>query len=209
MTATRSSLLMELRSENGNAAWSEFLRIYRPLIAGAVRKAGITGQDHDDVVQEVLVQLLKVLPTFSYQKRRGFFRHWLRQVTTNKAIDFHRRRVGQPVPSGELATFSTRESAAAWTREFQLGVLQAAMTSVEPEFRPRTWQCFLLHAIEHGAAHDVASRVGVSINAVYVNTSRVLTRIREFCEFHGEDLIDEGASGLPCDTRLLKSQCSS
>lgn len=189
MPATRSSLLLQLGSESAENAWQEFLRIYRPLIDRAVRKVGVPPQDHEDAVQDVLMQLVKVLPTFSYQKRRGFFRHWLRHVTRNKAIDFRRRRSGVPVPSDQLDPCTVHDDPAAWLREFRQGLLQSAMTCVEPEFRPRTWQCFVLHVIEQRPAADTALHVGVSVNAVYVNASRVVARLREFCEFHGEEFV--------------------
>ena len=189
----RTTVPVILQGETAERAWQEFLQVYRPLIDRAVYRTGILPQDHYDAVQEVLMQLLRVLPTFSYQKQRGFFRHWLRHVTTNKAIDFRRRRSGVPVPTDQVESISCTEDSESGVREFRAGLLKSAMISIESEFRPRTWQCFLLHGIEQLSAQETAGRVGVSINAVYVNTSRVMTRIREFCEFHGEDLLDESS----------------
>ncbi|WP_437193829.1 RNA polymerase sigma factor [Planctomicrobium sp. SH527] len=191
MSATRSSLLTQLKGEAAEHAWEEFLKIYRPLILRTVRGAGVRPQDIDDAVQDVLVQLLRVLPTFSYQRKRGFFRHWLRHVTTNKAIDFHRRRTGCLNIGDQLEGVSSPVSDDHWMREFRLGMLQTAMASLESEFRSNTWKCFVLHALENRPAEETARAVGVSTNAVYINTSRVVSRLREFCEFHGEVLCEE------------------
>lgn len=191
MSATRSSLLIQLQGDAAEHAWGEFLKIYQPLITRAVRGAGVRPQDLDDAVQEVLVQLLRVLPTFSYQRKKGFFRHWLRHVTTNKAIDFHRRRIGALKVSDQLESVSSPESDDQWMREFRLGLLQTAMASLESQFRRNTWKCFVLHALENQSAEATARAVGVSVNAVYINTSRIVSRLREFCEFHGESLCEE------------------
>jgi len=194
VTMTRSSLLLELGNAQAEDAWKEFLEIYRPLIDRTIRRSGISAHDHEDAVQEVLIQLLRVLPTFSYQKEKGFFRHWLRRVTMNKAIDFRRRRSNWPNATDQLDTVMMAEDHSHWVREFQRGLVQSAMTCIESEFRPRTWNCFLLHLWERRSAQETAMRSGVSVNAVYVNCSRVLARLREFCEFHGEDFDAESLS---------------
>jgi hypothetical protein len=64
MTLTRPSLLLELRDVNNERQWTEFIRLYRPLIETTGRRYGIEGSDLDDIVQEVLIQLLRSLPVF-------------------------------------------------------------------------------------------------------------------------------------------------
>ncbi len=196
MPLTRSSLLLQLGGAAAERAWQEFLHVYRPIIDRAVYQTGIPSQDHDDAVQEVLIQLIRVLPTFSYQKQRGFFRHWLRRVTTNKAIDFHRRRSRQPLPTDQVEVITAPEETETWVREFRVSLLKSAMTSIKREVRPRTWECFRLHGIEQLPAQETARRLSISVNAVYVNTSRVMVRLRQFCEFHGENF-NEKSNAFP------------
>ncbi|SFJ62844.1 sigma-70 family RNA polymerase sigma factor [Planctomicrobium piriforme] len=194
MAVTRSSLLLQLREGAAHAAWDEFLELYRPLITSTLARSGVPAHEIDDALQEVVMQLLRVLPGFRYQKQRGFFRGWLRRVTTNKAIDLHRKQSGMPATCEAPESWPDDRSAGeAWDREFQLGLLKSAMKCVEPEFRTKTWQCFQLRVLEGRSGEEVARQLGVSENAVYVNCSRVTGRLREFCEFHGEDLHHETA----------------
>jgi RNA polymerase sigma-70 factor (ECF subfamily) len=80
---TPSSLLDRLRQPFEPEAWARFVSLYAPLIYSWGRRAGLQDQDAADLVQEVLVTLLEVLPTFDYDRHRSF-RKWLRTVTLNK-----------------------------------------------------------------------------------------------------------------------------
>ncbi|WP_437230068.1 RNA polymerase sigma factor [Planctomicrobium sp. SH661] len=178
---------MSLRNGGSQADWLDFVEIYRPLIISAIRRAGVPSQDIEDVTQAVLLQLVKVLPAFSYQKERGFFRSWLRRVAMNHAIDLRRKQrfpivwipeFDEPVqPQVEDGMFE---------KEFRQELLQAALKTIRPEFRPKTWECFLLRTFGERSAAQAALELNLTENAVFINTSRVLARLREFCAFHGE-----------------------
>ena len=43
------------------------------------------------------------------------------------------------------------------------------------------WNCFERHVMERQAAREVGRQLGLSDNAVYVNASRVLDRVRTYC----------------------------
>src|SRR5690606_30074522 len=68
-----------------------------------------------------------------------------------------------------------------WFKDLRGRLVRHALAQIRDEFRPRTWQCFLLHALEGRNAEDVSRDVGVSTNAVYINSSRVMSRLREVC----------------------------
>lgn len=192
MPATRSSLLLNLQHPSGQGRWDEFIQRYRPLIAHAVRRTGIPSQDQDDVIQSILLQLLKVLPTFAYQREKGFFRNWLRRIATNQALDWHRKQSRSRsvvVYNEALAGLPSRDEE---QERFDHELLQAALRSVRAEFRPRTWECFEQRILQQKSAAQIASDLNLSENAVFINTSRVLSRVREFCHLHGEELQHDG-----------------
>ena len=56
---------------------------------------------------------------------------------------------------------------------------------------PRTWACFERHILGHEPAADVARDLGLTVNAVYVNSSNVLSRVRAKCFECLEDLSDD------------------
>jgi len=189
MPPTRSSLLLNLQQENDPGSWRKFVEIYRPLIVHAARQTGVCTQDVDDVVQMVLLQLLKSLPGFSYQRERGFFRSWLRRITINKAIDLGRSRQRLAMRHVEMTRYQDQmKSQSEPDSEFDAEFLQAAMRGIRTEFRTRTWDCFVLKTFGQKSAAEISQELGLSENAVFINTSRVLSRIREFCLLHGEEL---------------------
>lgn len=192
MAPTRSSLLLNLQQSMEQGRWEEFVRIYRPLITHAVRRASIPCQDREDVIQSILLQLVKVMPSFSYQRTRGFFRSWLRRVATNQAMDWHRKTGRENNLLTGTSAIDDVAAAGDCEQEFDEELLQAALISVRPEFRQKTWECFQRRLLQQQTAAHTASELGLSENAVFINTSRVLSRIREFCHLHGEELQHDG-----------------
>ncbi len=59
----------------------EFERRYAPIIVGFARNLGLTSQDVDDVLQEVMLAFFKVSPRFEYDPSKGRFRGYLKRIT--------------------------------------------------------------------------------------------------------------------------------
>jgi RNA polymerase sigma-70 factor (ECF subfamily) len=187
MPVTRSSFLLRFRQGADEVHWREFLDLYRPLIERTIRRSGMTDADVDDILQDVLIQLLKALPGFDYQKDRGRFRSWLRRVTLNKIHDCRRRQREIAWPECGADIPDPAVSPDEWRAAFRLEVLRFAIRTARGDVRERTWQCFYRHVLEQHSAAEVSRQVGVTENAVYVNSSRVIDRIRKICLQHGED----------------------
>jgi RNA polymerase sigma factor (sigma-70 family) len=102
MVTTPTSLLQRLREPDDRSAWERFVGLYTPVLYGWVRRCGISVDEASDLVQEVFVTLIAVLPTFEYDRNRGFG-SWLRTVAGNKCRDHFRRRAARPAASrGDL-----------------------------------------------------------------------------------------------------------
>ena len=71
MTKTPSSLLERLRQPFEAAAWEQFVSLYTPLIYSWGRRVGLQEQDAADLVQDVFVTLVQVLPTFTYDRHKA------------------------------------------------------------------------------------------------------------------------------------------
>jgi RNA polymerase sigma-70 factor, ECF subfamily len=65
MTKTPASLLERLRQPFEQEAWERFVSLYTPLIYAWGRQVGLQEQDAADLVQEVFVKLVQILPTFT------------------------------------------------------------------------------------------------------------------------------------------------
>jgi hypothetical protein len=75
-------------------------------------------------------------------------------------------------------------------------VLGHAEARVREATSPRTRACFERHILAHEPAAAVAGGLGVTVNAVYVNPSNVLSRVRAKRHECLEDLSDD-PQGLP------------
>src|SRR5262249_383492 len=115
---------------------------------------------------------------------------WLRAILVNQVGSFlrtrrHRQaRVSDSLP-GELEQLEDPTSTASrqWDLEHDQQLVRRLLASVQPEFPPRTWEVFRLLVLEDLPAAEVARRLGIQRNAVYVAKARVLARLRQ--ELHG------------------------
>ena len=73
-----------------------------------------------------------------------------------------------------------------WDREHDEFVLHRLLDLIEPEFRPATWQAFRRQVIDGAPAEMVAAELGLTVNAVLIAKSRVLSHLRR----NAEGLVD-------------------
>src|SRR5947209_15850180 len=132
MHTTCVSLLERLREPSATEAWQQFVYLYTPLLLHWARKLGLQESDAADLVQDVLVVLVRKLPEFRYEKGRSF-RGWMRTVLMNKWRDRpHRGNPGTLEPADEPAV--TAEIDAKEEAEFRLYVLGRALRLMESDF---------------------------------------------------------------------------
>ena len=185
-THTNSSLLLGLK-ENDQAAWQQLIELYGPLVFHWCHRLGLKDADAADVMQEVFFSVSKAAARFSVDRSRGSFRAWLWTITRHKAIDLMRRRPTSCEAVGgtvflkrieELPDPCEEDSADISDRSVQLGVYQRALTMIQAEFEPRTWQAFYRSAVAEERTADIAQDLGMSPAAVRKAKSRVLRRLR-------------------------------
>jgi RNA polymerase sigma factor (sigma-70 family) len=188
MTQTPISLLERLRLRPDPASWQRLIDLYAPLVRVWLRRYALQPADADDLTQEVLAVLVRELPQFRHDLRRGAFRRWLRTVLVNRLRAFWRGRRRQAAagegrgeggdvlggledPGGGLSRL--------WDREHDEHVARRLMELLEPEFEPTTWQAFRLLTLEGKGTAEVAAELGISQGAARVAKSRVLRRFRQ------------------------------
>jgi RNA polymerase sigma-70 factor (ECF subfamily) len=184
---TSQSLLDRLRCAKPDAPdWHRFHDLYLPLIRSWLARMPGVGDELNDLSQEVLLVVVRKLPTFERQ-RDGAFRAWLRKITTNCVRSFWRTK--QKLPrvghNDELdsvlaqledpASALTRE----WERDHDRHVFKKLLATVRPDFEPRTWEAFVHFGLEGKSASEVARDLALTENAVVLAKSRILKRLRE------------------------------
>jgi RNA polymerase sigma-70 factor (ECF subfamily) len=96
---TSASLLERLRTSPDEAAWRRLDDLYRPLIRRWLLRDPSLRHEADDLVQEVMVALIRELPRFQ-RRRNGSFRRWLRTITAHRLGALYRSRKNRPVALG-------------------------------------------------------------------------------------------------------------
>jgi RNA polymerase sigma-70 factor (ECF subfamily) len=187
MELTSLSLLDRLRNAAPDSAeWRRLQDIYLPLIRFWVVRVPGVGDDADDLAQEVLLVLVRELPSFQ-RRRDGSFRAWLRQITLNRIRAFQKNRRKQPRAGGAgddsddlLAQLedSTSDLAREWDLAHDKHVFQKLLAIVQPDFEPKTWEAFTRCGLQEKPAAAVASELGLSVSAVVQAKSRILKRLR-------------------------------
>jgi RNA polymerase sigma factor (sigma-70 family) len=84
---TRASLLIRVRDPADQAAWHEFVEIYRPIILRLARQKGMQEADADDVAQEVLAAVAHAVEQREHDPKRAKFRTWLHRVAHNAILN--------------------------------------------------------------------------------------------------------------------------
>jgi RNA polymerase sigma-70 factor, ECF subfamily len=182
--STSSSLIEGVRA-NVAGAWERLTTLYGPLVYGWARHTGLQSEDAGDVVQEVF--LLKNIANFQHQVCGATFRGWLWTITHNKIRDFHRRLAGRVAAAGgsdalqrllDVPEACTSGSFEVGSAQFDM-VLARALELIRSEFKDASWQAFWDVVVDGKPVAEVAARLGISVNAVYIARSRILRRLRD------------------------------
>jgi RNA polymerase sigma-70 factor (ECF subfamily) len=200
MNETSLSLLHRLRHAPESESWNRLVEVYMPLIRAWLRKYDVQETDADDLVQEVLLAVSKDLGKFEHGGQPGAFRGWLKAILVNRLRNFWRVRKRRPKTTGEshiderLADLEnpTSELSRLWDQEHDQYVLRQLLALVKPHFAPNTWTAFCRVALEGQRPRDVALELQISLNAVVIAKSRVLSRLRQ----EAEGLVDSSSGFL-------------
>jgi RNA polymerase sigma-70 factor (ECF subfamily) len=195
MASTRHSLLFRARTGD-EGAWRDLCELYRPLVAGWLRRQSVPDADLDDLVQEIFLAVVRGLPSFSHSGRRGAFRSWLRTIAYNYSCDYWKSPARRMVASGDDAARSALgllEDPGSplnryWDEEHDRYVLRCLFEAVKLEFEPTTVRAFQLVALDGASGAQAAGELGISLTAVYIARSRVLRRLRALAEGLLDDL---------------------
>lgn len=187
--STSLSLLDRLRAGDQDA-WHRLVTLYTPLLRAWLLHAHLQPADRDDVIQNTLTVILRKLPTYEHNGRRGAFRKWLRQIILH-SLHEHRRASGKHPGNGDALLDELEDPHSElnqrWEQEHDHYLLRGLLDYVRGEFVVSTWEAFRRTALLGESAAVVAQELGLTVNAVHIARSRVLARLRlEASAFLGE-----------------------
>ena len=113
---TSTTLLRDLAQDSQHARWGEFVARYRPMMEAFMRER-FPSLEADDVIQETLIELIRVFPIYHYSpKEKGHFHNYLTGILRHRALrmmneekrrveiaeDMRRSRGDTPYPDGDF-----------------------------------------------------------------------------------------------------------
>ena len=186
-TDTRGHLLERVRNTQDHDAWEQFTSFYQPIILRYARALGCSPDMCRDIVQETLVDLLTIMPRFTYDRSRGRFRAFLREIVRRRAHAAFRRRkryisIEVSAEEGWPASLAAEESSdqqQAWDMAWQRQVVVEAMARLQKRVKPSSYEAFRAYVVAGETADDVCSRFSLTANALYQIRHRLLASLRQ------------------------------
>ena len=145
--------------------------------------------DADDVIQETLIELIRVFPVYHYSpKERGHFHNYLTGILRHKALRMLNNEERQKEITGRAACPHTAVGRAvsmkpplADDKAWRESLLEIALQQLlaDSSIHERTRIVFARVAVNGEKPDDVAAAFGIERNAVDQMKSRMMARLKE------------------------------
>ncbi|MFK7776636.1 MAG: sigma-70 family RNA polymerase sigma factor [Gimesia sp.] len=181
--STSAGLIDRVRCRD-EQAWGKLVDLYGPLIYSWCRRSGLRAEDAADIVQNVYCSVCNGLNRFEKKNPGDSFRAWLRIITVNQLRDYFRRQ--------QIVVAQGGSDAAALMQNIPIsdedflestsgtgGLVERALDVIRHDFEKRTWESFLMTALQGYSSRETADELGISPNAVRKAKARVLSRLRQ------------------------------
>ena len=103
---TRASLILRLKGERNELAWTEFVSTYESFLRQLVGRQGVAERDVADVTQQILAAIAHSVEGWQDDGNPASFRRWLHRVARNVVIKFMARE-RRHIRGREAAIFVT------------------------------------------------------------------------------------------------------
>ena len=196
MIETNNSLLEQIRSLDNEMAWQSFYEIYWQPIVRYAMKLGLSYDEAQDVLQETMVDFIRVLPRFHYNRSRGRFRNYLLTIVHRKSMNALRLKgntLAAMLPGGDVGRNGSPEPSTSWKslhaeslsetelQQWKESVTESALDWLRhhPGIEPQTMVIFEAVAVEGKPVAEIAKAHGVTENNVYQIKNRMIRRLRK------------------------------
>ena len=192
---TSTTLLRDLAQDSQHVRWSEFVARYRPMLESFMCER-FPSLDADDVIQETLVAVCKVMPSYRYDPdAKGHFHNYLTGILRHRALRMLReesrrarlvavmQREGDNASCHGVGTGRAGSSQPAEPDDeaWREAVFETALARflADPSVADRTKRIFERTAIGGEPPEAVAEAFQMTRHAVDQAKSRALSRLRE------------------------------
>ena len=191
---TRPSLLIRVRDPGDQAAWLEFVELYRPIILRLARQKGMQEADAEDVAQEVLAAVAKAVEQREHDPKRAKISDMAQSRSEQRDSQCpDSRKTGSRL--GRFGNAGCAQSArvAHWARfgPVAVGVPAGGVShgrAARSQGVPRGHVGRILADRHRRASVEVAAEeLGKKPGAIYAARSRVIRRIQEKVTEHEQE----------------------
>ena len=172
---TRYTLLEKALNLNDEEAWAELHTLYRRFIYYILQEMGVQENDLDDLSQSVLMALTSELK--KYDRSKGKFRNWLRQVVRTKVLMYFRKSTSDQARENRyyqerIATKETNDIEQFIEKEWQLYVSNIALERVKKSYSGHAVTVFELD-LEGKSTAEIEALTGIQESTIYTLRQRV------------------------------------
>ena len=177
-----SEELLRLVGTRNEDAWTRFVAVYRDAMLKLAKflLGDVAPSDAaEEVVQKVLLSMVRRMRTFKYESSKGRFRDYLTTTVRNAATEYLRRQASEQKRRKEY--LAEVRDAPRGEEVFKDAVLSAALRKVraEGQVEDRTWRIYEEYVRDGRSSKDVAARHRVTVNSVYQIKNRISALIRD------------------------------
>lgn len=186
-TVTNTFLLDGLRDSDNNTVWQQFVERYRPLLERYAVRNGFGNADAQDIAQLSLVTFCQAFQEGKYDREKGRLRHWLFGIAHNQIRNARKRRGKKELNVADETSqtnFFARqpeesELEAIWEEEWRQALLRQCLEEIRREVDDKSVEAFELFAWKGHSAKEVADKLDMTPNAIFIVKHRIMKRIRE------------------------------
>lgn len=183
---TRSQLLEQLKDDENQKDWTVFFNTYWKFIYNICRKAGLSDADAQDVVQETMLTVARKIKEFNYERKKGYFKNWLKVITRSRIQDHWRkqnRRLPEKKSNPEGGEENSKEAVIPdpkgfeleqiWEQEWQDNLYSIALERVREHVSAKQFQIFDCYVVKEWSVKDIKRKLGFSSPQIYTAKYRV------------------------------------
>ena len=183
---TTSKTLLDKLQSGDAVSWTEFFDRYRGIIISLGNLKGLTPEECDDLVQEVMLCFFKNSKTFVFNPQIARFRTYFGRIIQARIFDLLRR----PYQSNRLASgMEEPDCPELETPDFLLNeallcewrklLLEDALALLRKRVAPETYLAFDLHMRQALPVEEVMRTLSVNRQFVYTAKTRCLKTLKQ------------------------------
>lgn len=182
---TTSKTLLDKLQSGDAVSWNEFFERYRGIIISLGGLKGLTPEECDDLVQEVMIGFFKNSRTFVFDPELARFRTYFGRIIQARIFDLLRWRYR----SNRIVSEVEADGAELETPDFLLNeallcewrklLLEDALALLRERVAPETYLAFDLHMRQSLPVEEVARTLSVNRQFVYTAKTRCLKILKQ------------------------------